>query len=212
MIFWNQTLHSSKGGPSPALWPASSCTRSRRKATAGFTLPEITITSAILVIIMGGVMALNIFSVRSASGVTRMLQINSQAHVLAVMAQDIRSAQSVSVNNSTGGSFVPIAWGTEQKGNALCLTVPEGGTNHTVYYHVDGNNQLWRQDATASVTEKYLTDVTNTVVFSLQDYKGKTISTQTPLCLVAINLQVADPNPQDFRQVLNLQTSIQKRN
>lgn len=212
MILCNHIFRAHRDGTPPAHNPALRSTRFHRNATAGFTLPEVTITSAIMVIIMGGVMALNLFSARSASGVSRMLQINSQAHVLAVMAQDIRSAQTVSVNNSKGASFVPIAWGTEQKGNALCLTVPNGSTNNTVYYYVDGNNQLCRQDATASVTQKYLSEVTNTVVFSLQDFKGTIVSTQMPLCLVVINLQVADPNPLDFRQVLNLQTSIQKRN
>lgn len=186
--------------------------RRRRRGEAGFTLAEVMVASAIFTIIMGSIIALNLFSARVTSGIGRLLELSAQSNVLNLMVNDIKSSQQSSVQNYDGTAFTAIPLGQPQQGNALSVSIQNGTNTQQVYYYVNSAGQLYRWDASANITRKYLTDITNTVAFSSQTYSGSVISNQIARTLIDINLLVVDSNPRDFRQTLTLRASAEKRN
>jgi prepilin-type N-terminal cleavage/methylation domain-containing protein len=179
---------------------------------AGFTLPEMMVASAVFSMIMGSIVALNQFSARSTSGVTRMLELGSKANVLNVFCNDVKNATSADVQSYNGTTFSAIALGTAQQGNAVKILLPTGTNTHTVYYYVDSGSNFWRWNSTLNTSKKYLTDVTNTVVFTSEDYSGAIISNSIARTLIEVNLSILDSNSRDFRQALILRASAEVRN
>jgi len=178
----------------------------------GFTLPEMMVATAVFAMIMGSIIALNLFSARSTSGVSRMLEIGAKANVLNVLCNDIRGAQSAGVRSYNGSTFSTIALGSAQQGNALQLLVSSGTNTHTIYYYVDTGSNFWRWNSTANTSTRYLTDVTNTVVFTSEDFSGAIISNSIARTLIEVNLCVLDSNSRNFHQGLVLRASAEVRN
>lgn len=185
-----------------------------RKCRAGFTLTEIMIATAVFTMIMSAVVAMNIFAARSTSGVARMLELGTKSNVLNLLCNDVKNAQSAAIQNYSGSTFSSISYGSAQQGNALKVVVPSGTNTATIYYYVDANGDMWRWDKTSTnyTAKRYLTDITNTVVFSSEDYSGAVVSNSIARTLIDINVFVLDENPNDYRQILNLRASAEIRN
>jgi prepilin-type N-terminal cleavage/methylation domain-containing protein len=187
---------------------------SNPKFQAGFTLTEMMVATSVFTMIMGAVLAMNIFAARSTSGVARMLELGAKSNVLNLLCNDVKNARSAAVQNYSSSIFSSIAYGSAQQGNALKVVVPSGTNTATIYYYVDDSGDMWRWDTTSTnnTAKRYLTDLTNTVVFSSEDYSGAIVSNTIARTLIDINVFILDENPRDFRQILNLRASAEIRN
>jgi type II secretory pathway component PulJ len=183
-----------------------------RHLTAGSTLVEMMFATGIFTLVMGSVLILYIFSARATSAVSRQLEINNGARVVNFMAKEIKSAQSVAVQNYDGSSFSGISAGSAQQGNALALTIPSGTNTLQVWYWRNSSGRLYRATLNTGRSKLFLSNVTNTIPFALKTYNGGVISNLTGRILVDINLFVLDSNVKDFRQTLNLRTAAEQRN
>ena len=94
------------------------------------------------------------------------------------------------------------------------MVVPSGTNTQTIYYYVDASGDLWRWDTSSTnyTAKRYLTDITNSIVFSSEDYSGAVVSNSIARTLIDINVFVLDENPKDYRQILNLRASAEIRN
>jgi type II secretory pathway component PulJ len=184
---------------------ASSC--------AAYTLVEVMVTSSIFTLIMGSVIALNVFAARSSQGLNRQLEMNSNARVLNRLLTEIRSAQSVSIRNYTGASFLVIPPGTAQRGNALLLTLYDNtNTTRQIAYWLSNSN-LFRTTVNGSDFRLWLTNITNSYPFSAQDHRGSTLSNLIDRVVVDISVGlIVDSNIKDYRQTLLIRTGGTKRN
>jgi hypothetical protein len=185
-----------------------------RPNEAGFTLAETMVASAVFTMIMASIVALQLFGARTTSGVTRMFDSAARANVVHLIANDVKNCRSVAVQNYSGSTFSSIALGSPQQGNALRVVVPVGNVTQTNYYYVDSTGDLWQWNSSSSTntSRRYLTDVTNTVVFSSVDYTGAVISNSIARTLIQMRFSVLDDNPQNFRQIMELRVSAEVRN
>lgn len=174
------------------------------------------VASAVFALIMGSVIVLYVFSARATSGVSMQLQFGSQARVLNFMANEIKSATQVVVQNYDGTSFSSIAAGNAQQGNALSLTVPYGTTTNQVLYWLNftgtPTGTLYRAVVNSNNSKKVFNNITNAVPFALKSFDGSVASNQTQRTLVSIDLYAYDPNTKNFRQTMQLHSSVEKRN
>ncbi len=185
----------------------------RLSSSAAYTLLEVMITSFIFTLIMGSVIALNVFAARSSQGLSRQLEMNSNARVLNRLLMEIRSAQTVSIRNYNGSTFGVIPPGTQQRGNALLLTLYDttNSTRQIAYWL--SNSNLFRATINGTDGRLWLSNITNSYPFSAQDYRGSTLSNLIDRVVVDISVGlIVDSNVKDYRQTLLVRTGGTKRN
>jgi hypothetical protein len=91
-----------------------------------------------------------------------------------LLVVDIRSCKSWRIGNGGLDGFVPIPNGTNQQGNALMI-YPTTGTNPYVMYYFDtARRQLHRGRSGASGAELIAGNLTNTMFFRAENYRGQT--------------------------------------
>ena len=195
----------------------SRCRRKgRRDCAAGFTLAEAMVATSVFTLVMGSMLTLYVFSSKSISGTTMQLQLNTQAQVVNLMVNEIKSSRLTRVMAYDGTNFNNIAMGQAQKGNALSLSIPNGSFGTTnmlqVYYWVNSNGYLYRSSGGTVNRKLWMTCITNAVVFSLQDYTQRVASNLLGKSYIDINLYCYDNNTQNFLQSLTLMCGAQQRN
>jgi type II secretory pathway component PulJ len=188
----------------------------RWNRAVGFTLAETMVTTAVFTLVMGSMLSLYVFSSKAISGTTVQLQLNTQAQVVNLMVNEIKSSRLTRVMTYNGTNMSSIAMGQAQKGNALSLSVPDGAFGTTnmlpVYYWIESNGYLYRASGGIMKRKLWMTCITNTFVFSLQDYKGNIASNLLGKSYIDINLYCYDNNTRNFLQSLNLLCGAQQRN
>ena len=181
-------------------------------ASRGFTLVETMVASGVFSLVTGSILVLYIFSARATNGVSRQLQLNSQARVLNFMADEIKRAQQVAVQNFNGTNFTAISPGQPQQGNALALVLPNGGGTIQVFYWLTSSGELYRATLNSTNSKMWLNNITNTVPFAMKDYMGNVVSNQMQRTLISINIFALDTNTKNYRQQLILRSAVEKRN
>jgi hypothetical protein len=179
-------------------------TRSARRK-AGFTLTEVMIATATLVVVLGSVIACNLFGISMAARQHVYIGASDDAaKSVGTMMNDIRSATFMVVGNYANNVFTPTPSGSQQSGNALAistnLTQPSGNfpwaTSWTLYYIDTSSNFLMRSNYYGGITpgdvkvvsvEPLTNDVTHPV-FTEIDHTGTPIITSQYLSPVSIYL------------------------
>jgi hypothetical protein len=177
-----------------------------------FTIVEVTIASALTTMIMGSVLMLSTFALRSIHGVAAQLQLNSQSRIVNKMILEMKEANLVSIQNYNGTTITPITTGQPIQGNSMLLTLPNGTATYQVIYWVNNSGQLYRSPLVGGTSQLWLTNITSATPFSARDYTGTIVTIPNANMLYGIALSALDPNTRDFRQVLSLQVSVNNRN
>jgi hypothetical protein len=172
---------------------------------AGFTLTEVMIATATLVVVLGSVIACNLFGISMAARQHVYIGASDDAtKSVGTMMSDIRSATYMVVGNYTNNVFTPTPSGSQQSGNALAISTnlnqPSGSfpwaTSWTLYYLDTSSNFLMRTnfyggamagDIKKVSTEPLTNDMTHPI-FTEIDYTGTPISMSQYLSPVSIYL------------------------
>lgn len=187
--------------------------RKLRRDVAGFTLTEVLFASGLMGLLMGVVLSLYIFTIKSVSGVSQRLEFNREAVTTDYIVRDIKAAQQITVGEYDGINFAPVATGAMFRGGALSLVSQVGSAPPVQsYYWVDASRNLVRTTVSPAGSKRLLQNVTNTVVFTITDANGRALSNLVDRLLVKIDINMVDPNKQDFSQSLNIHTTATKRN
>ena len=188
----------------------------RWNQSLAFTLPEALMSTAVLTLVMGSMLSLYIFASKSISGTTVQLQLNTQAQVVNLMVNEIKSSRATRVMKYDGTNFTTIAMNEAQHGNALSLSVPNGAFGTTnilaIYYWVDSNGFLWRSSGNTVNRKLWMTCITNRTIFTLQDYSQRVLSNLCGKSYIDINLYCYDNNTRNFLQSLTMLCGAQQRN
>ena len=176
--------------------------QARRKwKFSAFTLSEMMISSAIyMTVLVGVVVAVQICASRIYTLADTKLRATQGARkALSLIESDIRQGAIVYVGNCTNGalSFKPTTT-NGAAGNALMVY---GTTNlvapYTLYY-LDTNNAAggWSNnlischfDGTSNTLVKLAAYVTNSIIFTAEDYRGNILSNSTANQIFGVTLQ-----------------------
>src|SRR5271156_4588780 len=116
-----------------------------RTRRTGFTLPEILIASTIFIVIVGAVVALQLFGVRIyyfAS--TKLTATHDGRDTMNFIREQVREAKILYIGTYTNSSstFAVIGDQTNQTGNALLIFPTTNTTYGTIFFQDQGANNL----------------------------------------------------------------------
>jgi len=175
--------------------PLSDLTRGRRPVpNKGFTLPEILVAMAVFMLMLGGILAANLFGLR-------MFQINGtklnittwSRQTVEKMANEVHSCNSVSVGYITNGVFEGLLNGETQQGTAMLVYPTTNTTNYIVYY-LNLPDQTFRRTTQQAGSAEILADsVTNTIAFTAQDFGGNILTNNLNNRVIHLTLEFYQP-------------------
>lgn len=162
--------------------------KNRSKAVA-FTIVELQIGVVLIVLVVGALMASNIFGLRMFQHTNVTLNATDDARtVLGKLREEIRSASVVIVGNGSEKTFIDIDDNTNQTGTALQLFPGTNTNTYLIYYRdTDQTIKRWSTAQTNVVTLAHY--VTNLNVFEAQDSNGKTLTNNMNNRVIQVILQ-----------------------
>ncbi len=149
-----------------------------------FTLTELMVSMALMVIVMGGIIYSHINGLRFYEITRAKLGASESARItLGLLTSEIRSAQRVAIGTGSNTSFVEVGDGTNQQGNSIQVYRSD--------WHATTNSNSWiryyRDNATSFVMRKpgpsanpqlVAEYVTNVIVFAATDHTGTNVLTE----------------------------------
>jgi len=155
---------------------------------AAYTLVEMMVAGAIFSMVITAMVYANYVGLRSYQMVESKAGMSDASRtILNQLPSDIRSAKMWFIGTNTGTAFSAIINGAAQTGGALKLVPNPNATNIYIVYYYDAsaayNGKLLKYcssngTATASVVlaSNLINNLTNTLVFQAEDYKGNVSS------------------------------------
>ena len=189
------------------------------RADAGFTLTELMVSVAITMLVMAGLITSHLFGLRMHELSKVKLGVSEDSRVaLSLLTDDIRAAKSLRFGTGSLSSFTEIPLNTPQTGNALQL-YPGTDTNVFIRYYWDGTDSLLKRTTNGSTATTVVANpITNSVVFTAENYSGTTLTNNQNNCVVAVNLQIFRLDypvtligPGKFYDTYRLHTTVTRR-
>src|SRR5205823_6213334 len=151
-----------------------------RSGEVAFTLPELMVSVAIFLLMMGGMVSSNLFGLRMFQIEQAKLSASDGARkIVGGLMNEILSCDSFQIGAvSTNGTFTALSLGATQTGPALIVfPIPNNTTNFIVYY-VNSSDQKFRRATNAKGSTRVLAaSVTNIAdLFRAQDYAGNVLT------------------------------------
>ena len=158
---------------------------------AGMTLIEVITASALMMIVVAGVMSAHFFGLRESQLLESKAGANDTARrSVNQLLQDIKAAKGYEIGTVSGTNFTAITNGNFQ-GVGLKLYTIIFGTNQAIdpskflLYYFDttasasANGMLWRMNSTSGVPVVTISNLINTLYFTSEDYYGRTQAVRT---------------------------------
>gem|GEM_PF-214871 len=158
---------------------------------SAFTLPEMMITMAVFLLVVIGVISLTLFGLQ----LNRMMDVKLEAtedsrRALSQLIQDIQTAGVVEVGNGDASTFTEAAFNTPQEGNAIQIYPVKTDTNTFTRYFLDATDQELKRVSNSNSTPVLVSAwVTNTVVFTSEDFAGNILSNNFNNRVIGIDLE-----------------------
>lgn len=164
-------------------------TNPSRRWTAGFTLTEVLIASGIMGMMIAGVISAHIAGIRLFSTTKLKLGASDDARrAISKLIDEVRSAKIILVGMGSNTSFDAVDDGP-QRGNAIQV-YPTTSTNTFTRYYLDTNAlQLCKTTQAQNAGVVLANFVTNTIVFSSEDYQGNVLTNSYNNRVIGLNLE-----------------------
>jgi len=162
----------------------------------GYTITELMVAMSVFSFVMIGVLACHITGLQFTQSVQPKLQ-NAQyvRQTIGKLLEEVRSANTVQVGTGTLASFTVAGPTNLQSGNALRI-YPSTNLAQYVYYFRDSASQtLNRVGLSSSNAVVIANSVTNTVVFSMEDFGGTVQTNSQNNEVTSILLQIRSIAP-----------------
>jgi prepilin-type N-terminal cleavage/methylation domain-containing protein len=148
------------------------------QAELAFTLPEMMVTMAILLLLVGSMVSTNLFGMRMFQVEEVKLNASDSARkIVGGLMDEIRSCDTFQIGAVSGGTFTGLALGAPQTGSALIIYPTTNAANFILYYLNTVDRKFRRATSAAGSTRILAQSVTNlTDVFRAQDYSGNLLT------------------------------------
>lgn len=162
-----------------------------QRARQAFTLTEMMVTMAIFGMVVAGLLALHIFGMKLNAMVNVKLEATEDSRrALGRLVTDIHSAGIVKVGTGDSAKFTEAAFNTVQQGNAVQIYPVKTNTTRYVRYYLDPDkNQLMRLDSVSGTPSFVSGWVTNTEIFTSEDFSGNVLSNNLNNRVIGIDME-----------------------
>lgn len=190
-----------------------------RQGRRGFTLPEIMITAALAVLLMGGMLAAQFFGMRMYEISKIKLGASDESRkAVSLLIAEIRSAKIVRVGNGALSTFSEVAVNLPQKGNAIQV-YSSINTNTFIRYYLDATDKKLKRTTNGAAAASVVANaISNNVVFTAEDFSGLVLTNNENNRVIGLALEfyqleypavnIGPGNLYDFYQ---LRTKITRR-
>src|SRR6185312_11632460 len=157
----------------------------------GFTLTEMMVTMAIFSFVVVGILGIHIFGLKLYKMVDVKMQATEDSRrALGKLITDIHAAGKVKVGTGDASSFTEAAFNTAQQGNALQIyPIKTNSTWYVRYYMDSSDNQLMRLDSAVGTPTFVSGWVTNSQVFTSEDFSGNVLSNSLNNRVIGIDME-----------------------
>jgi len=164
---------------------------SSRSSVRAFTVTEVMVSASLLVLVMAGILGANLFGLRMMQITRAKLGANDEARkAISKLVKEVRSAKLVKVGSGNISTFTEVAVDSQQRGSALQLYPALNDTNQFVRYFWDSSdNRLKRTTNGASSVAIIASYITNSLVFSCEDYAGNVLTNNDNNRVVSLTMQ-----------------------
>src|SRR5688572_19335694 len=169
--------------------PTTRCRAGMPARRHAFTIPELTVTLAVCVIVSAAVAGGQLFGARMTELTQTKVHTSDRARqLIRLLGSDIRNSQKVRIGTGSVSLFAPAPNNSPQQGNALQI-YPTDNTNVFVrYFYSPSDNTLQRMDEDGSLAPLAL-GVTNSLVFTLEDFAGAVLNDRQRNAVVGLDLR-----------------------
>lgn len=149
-----------------------------RSGDLAFTLPEMMVSGAILVLMVGGMVLANLFGLRMFQIEETKLNASDQARkIVGVLMDEIHSCDTFQIGTFTNGTFTGLPLGAPQIGPALIVYPTTNLTSYIMYFVNTGDHKFRRATSVSGSTRIVAQSVTNSSdLFRAQDYLGNVLT------------------------------------
>ena len=160
-------------------------------SSRGFTLTEVMVTMAIFAFVVIGVLGIHIFGLKLNKMVDVKLQATEDSRrALSKLVSDIHVAGMVKVGTGSPTSFTEAGFASAQQGNAIQIYPIKTNTTRYVRYYLDSDSQqLMRLDSSSGTPTFVSGWVTNTIVFTSEDFAGNVLSNNLNNRVIGVNME-----------------------
>jgi hypothetical protein len=185
----------------------------RLGAEEGFTLAEILVASTIFVLLVGGIIAANLFGLRVFQMSQTKLQITQWSReTIMRLSDEIHVCNNAQVGTVSNGVFTAFLDGETQQGNGLLINTTTN-TNSFIIYFVNASDQTFRRTTDQPASAVILaSSVTNLLPFTAEDFLGNVLTNNSNNQVVHLALEFYQPG--FFMQSADyykLETSVKQR-
>jgi prepilin-type N-terminal cleavage/methylation domain-containing protein len=138
-----------------------------------FTLVETMVAMSVFSFVTIGLIYGHLFALRNDQLANSKLGASdSSRHGFDLLSDDIRSAKIWQVGNGNQSTFTPIANGTAQQGTALKVNLTTDTNKYVLYWFDTSLRQLRRSKNGVGSSKLIARDLTNTMYFRAENYRG----------------------------------------
>jgi type II secretory pathway pseudopilin PulG len=169
----------------------------QKQSRAGFSLVEIQMAVAVLILIIGVAAGIHFFGLRMFMSTKMTLEATDDArNFIGGVRDEVRSCTIVLVGKGDFQTFSEIPDETPQIGNALQI-FPQTNLNRYVIYFHDSDNTLkrWSTDNRKLIT--ICENVTNRNVFAAQDFSGNVLTNNENNRVIEVTLKFLQEHTKD---------------
>ncbi|HTY86325.1 MAG TPA: hypothetical protein VMB80_02575 [Candidatus Acidoferrum sp.] len=189
--------------------------RSRRPAPSfGFTVPEILVAATVFSIMVIGIIAANLFGLKMFQITQAKLNVTTWSRqTIDRITSEVRACNNAWIGNiTTNGVFETLLDGETQAGTGLLIYPGTNTTNYIIYF-LNPNDLTFRRTTDQTGTAEILaSSVTNTIVFTAQDFSGNVLTNNQNNRVIHLTLDFYQP--QRFLQgadYYRVETSVTRR-
>lgn len=161
-----------------------------RRATLAFTIAELMISAAVLMLVVGGVVFSHLFGMRMYQITKAKLGASDEARsAISKMVTEIRSAKTLKVGNGDLSSFTEVGENSQQKGSAIQIYATTNTNDFVRYFWDPSDKKLKRTADGASAAFVVANSISNAVIFRAENHLGQVLTNNQNNRVIALELQ-----------------------
>ena len=179
----------------------------------GFTLPEIFIAMTVFLLVVAGIIYANLFGLRMFQvNETKLKATEWSRKTFGKITDEVHFCDTMYVGSiNTNGIFEALLDGETQQGNGLLIYPTTNAASYIVYY-VNPADQTFRRTDQAGNAIILADSVTNSMVFSGQDFSGNVLTNKENNRVIHLKLEFSQAKrfmqePDNYK----LETSMTRR-
>jgi Tfp pilus assembly protein PilW len=162
-----------------------------RSGIRAFTLPEVLVSAVVFSLMIIGVLSVHIFGLKLNNLVRAKMGASDEARAaISKMVGEIRSAGSIKIGSGSKTAFTEIANGAAQNGNAIQIYPLKTNTTSYIRYYWDSTDKRLKRSVNGGAAVTVVANaITNSMVFTSEDFSGTVISNNLNNRVIGLSLQ-----------------------